>query len=179
MPSFQLSVAVTLASSALLSFAVRGFSASKRGKIALPAALNDPLEHRHDPFDVTAPEDIIDGEPIDETRFWLNVRPFIRTLAHSVLYSSLDEATRDTSNHSPCRCRVSTNRLFGLCRFLFVLNDHSHIPAPCVICHLSLNSRGSVRGQNHDVFAYQEHCPPLHPYNTRVCAVGIYRVIST
>ena len=85
MPSFQLPVAVTLASSALLSLAVRGLSASRWGKIALPVTLNDPLEHRGDPFDVTSPEDIIDGEPIDETSFWLNVRSLIRTLAYSVL----------------------------------------------------------------------------------------------
>ena len=76
MPSFQLPVAVTLASCALLSLAVRGISASKWGKIALPVTLNDPLEPQRDPFDVTSPEDIIDGEPIDETSFWLNVRPF-------------------------------------------------------------------------------------------------------
>jgi hypothetical protein len=85
MPSFQLPVAVTLASSALLSLAVRGLYASRGGKIALPVTLNDPLEPRSDPFDVTSPEDIIDGEPIDETSFWLNVRSLIRTLAHSVL----------------------------------------------------------------------------------------------
>jgi hypothetical protein len=85
MPLFQLPVAVTLASSALLSLAVRGLSTSKSGKIALPVTLNDPLEPRRDPFDVTSPEDIIDGEPIDETSFWLNVRSLIRTLAYSVL----------------------------------------------------------------------------------------------
>jgi hypothetical protein len=85
MASFQLPVAVTLASSALLSLAVRSLSASKRGKIALPVTLNDPLEPRSDPFDVTSPEDIIDGEPIDETSFWLNVRSLFRTLAYSVL----------------------------------------------------------------------------------------------
>jgi hypothetical protein len=76
MPSFQLPVAVTLASCALLSLAVRGISALKWGKIALPVTLNDPLEPQRDPFDVTSPEDIIDGEPIDETGFWLNVCPF-------------------------------------------------------------------------------------------------------
>jgi hypothetical protein len=74
MPPFQLPVAVTLASSALLSLAVRALSASKWRKIALPITLNDPLEPRRDPFDVTSPEDIIDGEPINETSFWLNVR---------------------------------------------------------------------------------------------------------
>ena len=84
MPSFQLPVAVTLASSALLSLAVR---ASKWGKIALPVTLNEPLEPRRDPFDVTSPEDIIDGEPIDETSFWLNVLYVLLyelTLAYSV-----------------------------------------------------------------------------------------------
>jgi hypothetical protein len=73
MPLNQLPVAVILASSALLSLAVRGLSASKWGEVALPITLNDPLEPRRDPFDVTSPEDIIDGEPIDETSFWLNV----------------------------------------------------------------------------------------------------------
>ena len=77
MPSFQFPVAVTLTSSALLSLAVHGFSASKRGEISLPVTLNDPLEPRSDPFDVTSPEDIIDGEPIDETSFWLNVRQYV------------------------------------------------------------------------------------------------------
>lgn len=81
MPSFQLPVAITLASGALLSSAVRGLYASKWGKIALPVTLNDPLEPQRDPFDVTSPEDIVDGEPIDETSFWLNVRSLIRTLA--------------------------------------------------------------------------------------------------
>jgi hypothetical protein len=85
MSLFQLPVAVALASSALLSLAVRSLSASNWGKIALPVTLNDPLEPRRDPFDVTSPEDIIDGEPIDETSFWLNVRSLIRTLAYSVL----------------------------------------------------------------------------------------------
>jgi hypothetical protein len=77
MPLFQLHVAVTLASSAFLSVAFRSFSASKPGKIALPITSESPLEPQHDPFDVTTPEDIIDGEPVDETSFWANVRsPF-------------------------------------------------------------------------------------------------------
>jgi len=74
MPSFQLPVAVTLTSSALFSLAIHRFSASKQGEIALPVTLNDPLEPRSDPFDVTLPGDIVDGEPIDETGFWLNMK---------------------------------------------------------------------------------------------------------
>jgi hypothetical protein len=86
MPLFQLPVAATLAGSAVLSLAYRGLSASKHGKIALPLTSESQLEPRHDPFDVTSPEDIIDGEPVDETRFWLNVRSPSRTRAPSVSF---------------------------------------------------------------------------------------------
>ena len=85
MPSFQLPVAVALATSAILSLAVRRLSASKRGKIALPVTSDGPLEPQHDPFDVTSPEDIIDGEPVDETSFWQNVRSLIQIPPSSVL----------------------------------------------------------------------------------------------
>ena len=40
--------------------------------------------------------------------------------------------------------------------------------------YLSILAVQSV-GQKHDWFAYQERYPPLRPYNTHVCAVGIYR----
>ena len=77
MPSnFQLPVAVTLGGAGLLSLAFRGLS--ERGKIALPIILDGPLESRPDPFDVTSPEDIIDGEPIDEASFWVNVSSVVR-----------------------------------------------------------------------------------------------------
>ncbi|KAH8996013.1 ATP-binding cassette transporter [Lactarius akahatsu] len=68
---FQLPVAVTLAGTGLLSIVFRGLSASKQCKIALPITLDSPLKSRPDPFDVTSPEDIIDGEPIDEARAFL------------------------------------------------------------------------------------------------------------
>ncbi|KAH9018832.1 ATP-binding cassette transporter [Lactarius hengduanensis] len=72
--NFQLPVAITLAGTGLLSIVFRGLSASARGKIALPITLDSPLESRPDPFDVTSPEDIIDGEPIDEASFWANTK---------------------------------------------------------------------------------------------------------
>jgi hypothetical protein len=77
MPLFQFPVAITLATSALLSLVLFGWSTLKQGGIALPIASDGPLESRHDPFDVTSPEDIIDGEPIDEAKFWVNVRSVI------------------------------------------------------------------------------------------------------
>lgn len=76
--NFQLPVAVALVGTGLLSLAFQGLSASKRGKIALPITLDGPLESRPDPFDVTLPEDIIDGEPIAEASFWINVSPVVR-----------------------------------------------------------------------------------------------------
>jgi hypothetical protein len=76
--NFQLPVAATLAGASLLSLVLRGLSASERGEIALPITLDGPLESRPDPFDVTLPEDIIDGEPIDEDSFWVNVSPVVR-----------------------------------------------------------------------------------------------------
>jgi hypothetical protein len=85
MPLFQLPVAVTLASSAFLSLAFRGLSALKRGKIALPLTSDSPLEPQHDPFDVTSPEDIIDGEPVDESSFWANVRSLVGIRMYLVL----------------------------------------------------------------------------------------------
>jgi hypothetical protein len=88
MPFYQLPVAVALATSALLSLAVRGLSASRRGKIALPVTSDGPLQPQHDPFDVTSPEDVIDGEPVDETSFWLKVRSLIQIPVSSVLIIS-------------------------------------------------------------------------------------------
>ncbi|KAI0302402.1 hypothetical protein B0F90DRAFT_1714514 [Multifurca ochricompacta] len=73
----------------LFSFAFRGFSASRRGKIALPITSDSPLESQPDPFNVTLPEDIIDGEPIDEANFWVNVksRGVLLIIAFAVIIS--------------------------------------------------------------------------------------------
>src|SRR6266576_3137027 len=78
----------------------------------------------------------------DETSFWLNICSFIWTLLTQFYYSFLDGALQDTSGHCLCRCHVFTNCLLGLCCFVFILNDYSHIPAPYVVCHLSFDSCG-------------------------------------
>jgi len=86
--NFQLPVAVTLTGTGLLSLAFRGLSASERGKISLPiiSDADGPLESRPDAFDVTKPEDIIDGEPINEAGFWINVS-YSSNYARPVTYS--------------------------------------------------------------------------------------------
>lgn len=73
MPLYQLPVAATLAASAVTSFAVFLRTQPTEGKIKLTGGDD---EH-YDAFDVTTPEDIIDGDPIDEQGFWSRVRESI------------------------------------------------------------------------------------------------------
>ncbi|THH21147.1 hypothetical protein EW146_g360 [Bondarzewia mesenterica] len=74
MPRFQLPIAVTLAASALASFALILLHRPREGKIQLPLTTNGEEETHRDPFDVTTPEDLVDGEPIDNSGFWARTR---------------------------------------------------------------------------------------------------------
>jgi hypothetical protein len=67
----QLSVAIVLACSAVISLAHFVVSRPGEGRIRL-SETTEALEH--DPFNVTTPEDVVDGEPIDEEGFWRKVR---------------------------------------------------------------------------------------------------------
>jgi len=75
---FQLPIAATLVVSAFTSGAVIAWSNRKtEGKIQLPVhsdvAAEDDHYARHDPLDVTTPEDLVDGYPIEEDAFWQRV----------------------------------------------------------------------------------------------------------
>lgn len=74
MPQYQLEVAILLAVIATCSLAIFALSQPKDGQIKLPIH-DDGYEHgtQPDPFDVTKPEDIIDGYPLDERAFWMTV----------------------------------------------------------------------------------------------------------
>jgi hypothetical protein len=145
MPLFQFPIAVTLATCSLLSLALFGLSTSKHGGIALPITSNSPLESRHDPFDVTLPEDIIDGEPIDEEKFWVIVSPIIVVRKCTILpLSFLDEATRCTASDFFYSHRLSPDRHSGICNFVFVLKYQNHMLAPCPVCRLPLAPLGPV-----------------------------------
>ncbi|KAF8649184.1 hypothetical protein AX16_005982 [Volvariella volvacea WC 439] len=76
MPRIQLEVAVALAVSAAGSSLVFFLSREKEGKIQLPIVQDgtESLLHEHDPFDVTRPEDTIDGYPIEPEKFWQKMR---------------------------------------------------------------------------------------------------------
>lgn len=84
MPAFQFPIAIALVASAASSFALFAFTRPSEGQIQLPTyqydqsddlAPTEELDGEKDPFDVTRPEDIIDGDPIDEERFWKLVCP--------------------------------------------------------------------------------------------------------
>lgn len=75
MPLYQLPIAIALSVSAVCSGI--GFLATKEddGKIKLPTFVTEdendqPLQ---DPFDIAKPEDLVDGEPLNEEQFWSKV----------------------------------------------------------------------------------------------------------
>ncbi|KAG6333895.1 hypothetical protein ID866_5197 [Astraeus odoratus] len=75
MPEYQLPIAGVLAATALGSLIVLYFARPNgEGKIQLPTHGEDADSLAHDPFDVTRPEDVIDGYPIREEQFWNDVR---------------------------------------------------------------------------------------------------------
>jgi hypothetical protein len=76
MPRFQLEVSIVFAVSVICSVGILYLSRTQYGKIQLPIGRDeiDELEDfGHDPFDITKPEDIVDGYPIDEPKFWEKV----------------------------------------------------------------------------------------------------------
>ncbi|OSX61133.1 hypothetical protein POSPLADRAFT_1074834 [Postia placenta MAD-698-R-SB12] len=84
MPLYQLPVAIVLAVSAGCSLAALLVSRPREGKIRLDA---EEENSRPDPFDVTRPEDLIDGTPVDAEGFWHKMR--LRKLALSVLFAAV------------------------------------------------------------------------------------------
>jgi hypothetical protein len=79
MPPHQLPVAIALAVSTLFSALVFFLSQPKEGKIKL---LEEDETSHHDPFNVTKPEDIVNGEPIGAAEFWKRVCPALSYFNH-------------------------------------------------------------------------------------------------
>ncbi|KAI0631359.1 ABC transporter type 1, transmembrane domain-containing protein [Trametes polyzona] len=79
MPEYQLHVAIALAVALTTSLGVFALSRQDEKKNALPTFVDGEEGLARDPFDVTTPEDFIDGMPIDEERFWSKMR--LRKLA--------------------------------------------------------------------------------------------------
>ncbi|OAX31449.1 hypothetical protein K503DRAFT_860742, partial [Rhizopogon vinicolor AM-OR11-026] len=76
MPPYQFLLAEVLVGTTILSSFTLFFTGSQQQKIHLPtvqdASLADDVDQ--DPYNVTKPEDFIDGEPIDEDAFWAKMR---------------------------------------------------------------------------------------------------------
>ncbi|KAI0792249.1 multidrug resistance-associated ABC transporter [Abortiporus biennis] len=87
MPLYQLQVSIALTVGALGSLA--GFlllTQPTEGKVKLPTFVQgEEGQPLNDPFDVTTAEDVIDGEPIDEAKFWAKMR--FRKLGLAVIFS--------------------------------------------------------------------------------------------
>ena len=77
MAPIELSVSIALAALVPVSLVTFYFvkPSSAGGEIKLPETA-DHLEH--DPFNVTTPEDVEDGQPIDEAGFWARVSFYLR-----------------------------------------------------------------------------------------------------
>ena len=71
MPDYHLPVSIALAVAAATSATVNFATSPQEGKIKLDGPEG---EQEHDPFDVTTPEDVAPGEPIDGSQFWSRVR---------------------------------------------------------------------------------------------------------
>ncbi|KAG1862050.1 multidrug resistance-associated ABC transporter [Suillus subalutaceus] len=78
MPPYQLLLAEVLFGATVISgFALFLVRQSQQQKISLPTTQDASLTgdlNQDDPFNVTKPEDFINGEPIDEDAFWLKMR---------------------------------------------------------------------------------------------------------
>jgi hypothetical protein len=70
MPDYRLPASIVLTVATSISAAVNLFTSKKEGKIKLEGS---ECEQDYDPFDVTTPEDVAPGEPIDGPRFWARV----------------------------------------------------------------------------------------------------------
>jgi hypothetical protein len=76
MPQYQLEVAILLGASVACSVVIFYLTQPKEGQISLSVENDDGYEHgtQSDPFDVTKPEDRMDGYALDEHSFWVKVR---------------------------------------------------------------------------------------------------------
>jgi hypothetical protein len=76
MPPYQLLLAEALVGATAISSFALFLARSQQQKVRLPTTQDVSLAgdvNHDDPFNVTKPEDFIDGEPIDEDAFWFKV----------------------------------------------------------------------------------------------------------
>ncbi|OSD05140.1 multidrug resistance-associated ABC transporter [Trametes coccinea BRFM310] len=74
MPEYQLHIAIALAIAGATSLGIFVFSGPQKKNDALPTFVEGTESLSRDPFDVTTPEDFVDGTPINEQQFWTKMR---------------------------------------------------------------------------------------------------------
>jgi len=89
MPDYRLPASIALAAAATISASVNFATAKQEGKIKLDGPEG---EQEYDPFNVTTPEDVAPGEPIDGPHFWSRVcvLTFFLTINACLFTSSSD-----------------------------------------------------------------------------------------
>ncbi|KAJ6595567.1 multidrug resistance-associated ABC transporter [Mycena vulgaris] len=85
MPLYQLEIAVALGISAFFSGVFLFLNRPTEGKIQLP--IHAEADTYEDAFDVTKPEDLVDGYPIDGDAFWARIR--LRKISLCVLLTAV------------------------------------------------------------------------------------------
>lgn len=70
MPQYQLPIAAILAATGTGSLLVLCLPRAQQPRIQLPTSGEQDEALLRDPFDVTRPEDFVDGYPINEVAFW-------------------------------------------------------------------------------------------------------------
>jgi len=70
MPDYQLPASITLAVAAAISATVNLATSRQEGNLKLEGPED---EQEYDPFNVTTPEDVSPGEPVDGPQFWSRV----------------------------------------------------------------------------------------------------------
>ncbi|KAH9947499.1 multidrug resistance-associated ABC transporter [Amylocystis lapponica] len=83
MLQYQLPVAIALAVCVACSITIFAVSRPSEGAVKLPTHADQEEFPQSDPFDVTKPEDLIDGTPLNPDAFWAKMR--MRKLAVSVV----------------------------------------------------------------------------------------------
>jgi hypothetical protein len=119
MVRFERGVAITLAVSACGSLLIFYLTREKEGKVQLPTHVDESehVLHGHDPFDITTPEDLIDGYPINADAFWALVRrvEMVALRWSSLIPCSSIDATKKDS-YLAVTCRYISYRCYGLLR---------------------------------------------------------------
>jgi hypothetical protein len=100
MIQLQLGLAICLTASAAFSGFLLYLNRTKDAEISLPTGADDEANETvtyGDPFDVVKPDDLSEGQPIDEQAFWFRVRSSALFMFSNVLFFWIDEAAKNSS----------------------------------------------------------------------------------